>query len=886
MEIENNESMEDLSMERPERLRTTSIDSDNRSDRSDEEDSRRSRKRPASPMSPRQMNAIKRTAQYECSHCPQAYDSTHALDMHRLTAHREDSHTNFKDFVNFATKKFPDINRGVHISERFRCDRCTRDFPCDEALDVHRKSCVSPPRAFKPESRDRSNFFANLELNPSFGIPETLTPPMERFISKYDSRKYGENGLQHMQAPRDLADIQSIINVTSAHTLLQRLTEPRATVESSMLTPPDTVIKDRDQEEAQDSFAAEFRRMKLRGEFPCRLCPAKFPNLRALKGHNRVHLNGPAPYRCNMCPFGSLEKASVTRHMREHNGDRPFECAVCNYAFTTKANCERHLRNRHAKVTREEVKRSIIYYPSKDPSNNEHSREDVTRPLSFNSPEVIERRNDNTGRETPRSHFSPNFIADRHPISALTPTPLPDTPSTTPLDSDHSISKIKVKNMAQLKKIPEFLPEMTFKPNEPESDEYDDDAPVDLSNNNCDALDLSKKKRDCDEEPKAPQRPSFEPDPAAVAASAFEKTRFLLSQQQQRLFDTPLPKIDPAFYATQLSQLYASTIPSLPGLPLPPSFPLNPYFLQTPFFPNPTDSQELAEIKQRLQKEIIRGLNLSGGGIMTPEPQTTQPKLEPEEEDQKPPPREVSPTPPPRQESPTPPIANTLVPPPDSVKMVIKNGVLMPKQKQRRYRTERPFSCSQCSARFTLRSNMERHVKQQHPQHWSIRRPSPRAPPPYPTSDCLADRVKYALLARHLERPLQQHDHSPVRRDSDEVADNEDEEDTLIIDEEDQEDGKIEEHTAAHRAAQEILMATRQQELHKDFDLKIAGNLINKPVSFTTTPEKTETGTDPIPIDSQEPLPVVPTRSDEEEDEEGLVASTSEGNNSGSDENK
>ena len=36
-------------------------------------------------------------------------------------------------------------------------------------------------------------------------------------------------------------------------------------------------------------------------------------------------------------------------------------------------------------------------------------------------------------------------------------------------------------------------------------------------------------------------------------------------------------------------------------------------------------------------------------------------------------------------------------------KMVIKNGVLMKKQKQRRYRTERPYSCNYCEARFTLR---------------------------------------------------------------------------------------------------------------------------------------------------------------------------------------
>merc|ERR1719282_1973308 len=41
-----------------------------------------------------------------------------------------------------------------------------------------------------------------------------------------------------------------------------------------------------------------------------------------------------------------------------------------------------------------------------------------------------------------------------------------------------------------------------------------------------------------------------------------------------------------------------------------------------------------------------------------------------------------------------------------SFKMVMKNGVLMKKQKQRRYRTERPYSCQSCTARFTLRSNI------------------------------------------------------------------------------------------------------------------------------------------------------------------------------------
>lgn len=880
--------MERMIIERQELrgTRTTSIDSDNRSDRSEEDDCRRARKRAAS-TSPSPIPMDKRIARFECPKCYQRFESVNAFDMHRFTVHGDDSRSGYDELIDFSNKKYPEITRGLH---NFRCDLCMRDFINAQVLDIHKKTCSPSNRIPTPDRDRREDFFAKLDLrNRSFGIPGTLTPPMERFTPKFDDGHIS-NGIRHIDTTRDLADIQSMLNVTSTGSLLERLTGTRVNLESSVLTPPDTIGKDRDQEETQDNFAAEFRRMKLRGEFPCRLCPAKFPNLRALKGHNRVHLSGtgPGPYQCNMCPHASLDKAALVRHMRTHNGDRPYECAVCNYAFTTKANCERHLRNRHAKVTREDVKRSIIYHPSEDPNNDEVNtklaRDEVKRSLSFHSPPEIDRRMESTGRDTPVTHhFTPNFITDRHPVASLTSKLIPDLAPLPPRELEQPVPRINVKSIGQLTQIPEFrVPDLSYKNNDIKPEVYEEEAPVDLStsDNNCDVLDLSKKKRDSDnEEPKAPipSRPAFEPDAVSVAATAFEKTRLLLAQQ--RLFENSLPKIDPAYYATQLSQLYAGAVPGLHGLPLPPSFP---YFLQPSFFSHPTDSPEMTEIKQRIQKEIIRGLSMSGGRLV-PNEQEIQPKEEPEPEiEEKPVPLVISPVPSPHSESPRP-ISNNnnMVPQTDSVKMVIKNGVLMPKQKQRRYRTERPFSCSQCSARFTLRSNMERHVKQQHPQHWSVRRPAPRAPPPYPSSDALVDRVKFALLARHLERPLQQSEHSPIRRDSDEVADNEeDEDDALVIDEEPE--LEPEEHLAAKRAAAEILMATCQQELNKDFDLKIAGNLINKPVA-----DKIETGTDPIPM-MQEPLPVpvVPTRSDEEEDEEGLVASTSEGNNSGSDENK
>lgn len=869
--------------------RTTSIDSDNRSDKSEEEEIRKARKRLASPTSPssRSVDVVKRMVRLECQHCRLLFETHNAYELHCFTAHNGDTRMAFDRVNNLIVESKRAANSPHSPAERFRCDRCSLDFSCGQALDIHRTSCLISKRISSPDRERRDDFFAKLDLrNRSFGIAGTLTPPMERFTPKFD-----DNGIKNMDTTRDLADIQSILNVTSASSLLERLTSARVGIENPILTPPDTGGKDREQEETQDSFAAEFRRMKLRGEFPCRLCPAKFPNLRALKGHNRVHLsgNGPGPYRCNMCPHASLDKAALVRHMRTHNGDRPYECAVCNYAFTTKANCERHLRNRHSKITREDVKRSIIYHPSEDPNNDEINskltREEVKRSLAFHTPES-DRRNESTGRDSPVSHYTPTFLTDRRHVS-LTPTPLHETvPSP---DTSMSMPRIKVKGIGQLNQIPEFRqPEIPFKTNDTEPENYDDDSPVDLSindNNNCDVLDLSKKKCETkSDEPKLTPRSFYERDSAAAALSAFQKTHLFFSQQN--LFQDSLPKLDPAYYA-QLSQLYAGSLPGLPGLGLTPSFPINPYFLQQSFFPHPNDSQELVEMKQKIQKEIIRGLSMSGGRIINAEQELIPPKQEPLEEDQRSVQRETSPAPQSmRPESPHPPNNTSQA---DSVRLVIRNGVLIPKQKQRRYRTERPFSCSQCSARFTLRSNMERHIKQQHPQHWSIRRPTPRPPPNYTPDGIGLDSVKFALLARHLERPLNQSDmsrHSPIRRDSDEVADNEDdEEDALIIDEEEPDRKKGEDHLAARKAAAEILFASQQQEKNKDFDLKITGNLINKPSLVPN--ENVETSTDTISTEANaEPLPIPVSRSDEEEDEEGLVASTSEGNNSGSDENK
>ena len=546
------------------------------------------------------------------------------------------------------------------------------------------------------------------------------------------------------QDSKDLADIQSILNMTASSNNSNLLRN----FEQSVNTPSSQYSYDRDEEEAQDSFTAEFRKMKLLGEFPCKLCKAVYPNLRALKGHNRVHLSeaGPAgPFRCNMCPYLICDKAALIRHMRTHNGDRPYECAVCNYAFTTKANCERHLRNRHAKTTREEVKRAIIYHPSED-----SSCDDTNKKLHMFSSELEDEcdlmsyhQHQPKDRSTPVSHLKERLTAG-------------DSPSSKPV-------KIQVKNLEDL------LDKSSASSGYHDSyDKHNIDtpqAPIDMS---MDVLDLSKKPTPIPttmQEDKVETTPTMPlplplPLPLSLAKPDTNLANDLLNnkisaegepkldvstlekQQQQLLLAQKQLLNDP----TQLmQQLYCNL--------LFPQFP--PFFMHNSFMPNNlTDFQKLAPILTRMMGGVAGAAaaaavvpnDMDKSSTVNAQIPMNSPNMAPMNpllaEKPNTPSSLASMASPKGLISPNTnhismprhlltgasPSHHANIPPTmlsnGPVKMVLKNGVFMPKQKQRRYRTERPFACEHCSARFTLRSNMERHVKQQHPQFYAQRQRS------------------------------------------------------------------------------------------------------------------------------------------------------------------
>ncbi|XP_032796865.2 uncharacterized protein LOC116933058 isoform X2 [Daphnia magna] len=464
-----------------------------------------------------------------------------------------------------------------------------------------------------------------------------------------------------------------------------------------MLTNPPEEYKN----EEDDPFSAVLREMKLKGEFPCRLCEAVFPNLRALKGHNRNHLTH-APYRCNMCPSTSLDKGALIRHMRTHNGERPYECRDCQYAFTTKANCERHLRNRHGKANRDAVKASIVY----------HLSEDANRALGGDN-------SDNSGSYYKANHNDQSALD----LSA---------------DRDESIDEEE---------------ESTDYPSEEEEEEeekeeedgaaIEQDGPLDLT---VDVLDLRKRRQD----PKATQFALTSTAVVAVTSTSHHHNRNAVASAPTAAVaptvQASASDVKPAvsFAPPYFPSSYPGTVASLAGLPFfYPGLGGAPYsaFFESKLVEmghqNPAvdlsalalaaahhDALRQAQQVQKPQPSHPASASLVEGLLMPAAKKfnadaaenirpvampvamavaTSPVKMEPKKSSH-------------HHSSSSGQAVND-----PGVKMVLKNGVLVKKQKQRRYRTERPFGCEHCTARFTLRSNMERHIKQQHPDIWSSR---------------------------------------------------------------------------------------------------------------------------------------------------------------------
>ena len=256
----------------------------------------------------------------------------------------------------------------VHQGVTVPCEECPMTFPSYTYYKLHKNM-------YHPQTNGPSM------PNASAGFP---------FRNAFQLAVFNQN-LQSAESIKPKKE-EKVLDLSSP----VKITEKRSTTPKINFTSIEQLTSTSNNEDQHEQNADEndhlIRDMKLKGEFPCRLCDAVFPNLRALKGHNKEHMDRP-PYICNVgtCAYSSNDKSTLARHMRTHTGEKPFECTICNFGFTTKANCERHVKNKHNKASREEVRDSILIHESTEESeknlntsmteSNDSREEDVASPI-------------------------------------------------------------------------------------------------------------------------------------------------------------------------------------------------------------------------------------------------------------------------------------------------------------------------------------------------------------------------------------------------------------------------------------------------------------------------------------------------------------------------
>ncbi|CAG2101438.1 unnamed protein product [Medioppia subpectinata] len=356
---------------------------------------------------------------FECEKCKRAFPSASALNLHESTHDSQTyCHLCQHDFIT------PALFLSHQIKHRF-------DYP---VVAVPMTSSIPQPLGFKPSNEsygdvphsDKEDFLALLDLqnkgsqinsiqsnykftrsedsfeNNSYYIHAKPNPPprVTTFQPKVISNGTESDGNKH-----DLADIQSIISVTNSAAPLMssiRSSPPAASPASpihlgvsgvqpdspvaadsanaSPNTPSNSSKTETDEKsmnEKQLSIVTEMSD-ETRPAFKCNKCALSFKTTNALKRHNRGHSQSGHSYACHLCPYTSLDKSTLVRHLRTHNGERPFQCSICKYAFTTKANCERHVRKRHKKSQKHEI-RSAMQYNSNMSTASALTHQNVTK---------------------------------------------------------------------------------------------------------------------------------------------------------------------------------------------------------------------------------------------------------------------------------------------------------------------------------------------------------------------------------------------------------------------------------------------------------------------------------------------------------------------------
>ncbi|XP_076353619.1 ras-responsive element-binding protein 1-like isoform X2 [Tachypleus tridentatus] len=351
-------------------------------------------------------------------------------------------------FVDFSLDKFSLIAKNFceqnkrHPSSafhNFQCPKCNKGFPCRSALQLHKmnhndkmKTCCLTcqcdfqsllsfqlhqlkHRATEHYLEEQSNsekdvkesynsnsdklgtkkqdFLALLELQTKESEVALKPAPdcdiQERTFKNalYFIREKPQGNVRKVNVSEsmgDFSDPQSILSVASKSPLISNVQfspffasptssfqvstsfSPESSLSANTTLVSPTFSSKNDQmdykEKAENVIVPQMKvKSKENGECPCEHYNFSYKNVNTLKRHKRCDFQKCLTYSCSLCSYTSLDKSTMIRHLRTHNGEKPFQCGICKHAFTTKANWERHVRKCHKKITKVEIQGAMQY---------------------------------------------------------------------------------------------------------------------------------------------------------------------------------------------------------------------------------------------------------------------------------------------------------------------------------------------------------------------------------------------------------------------------------------------------------------------------------------------------------------------------------------------
>lgn len=498
--------------------------------------------------------------------------------------------------------------------------------------------------------------------------------------------------------------------------------------------------------------------------YQCNLCSFVSNDKNTLKEHMKTH-KGDTPYECNLCSLSFTTKANCERHIKNIHGrqtrdevkrcmtytpqedgpasqetsreticrlckfdcksrsvlrdhmrsshpegvDKPFSCKMCPLAFQCSSDAYRHIIQAHQEAVASDSLETLV--EQRTIRDEPQDLSPVESLLTFSKLSLpISSNKHNIRQNSPASH-------PIVPSGALTLQKVPSFPTTNNLVSPSL-------------PIPTYSPPTTVP---------DDEAPLDLS--------MNKKKIDEKSDLRSDDE-SDEEEITIIDDEAKDNIAYKNEVADDNILTKDIIEIKPTPGSPQSDKPSSPHNKSPFPLVYPGQLPVQflPFQSQYPFLMNPFGALPPVANLQLLEQyqEIKRGLQLtSGGTLLSPESNSnllpsvcnsllnhsTGPKygksgntpfqlsaLSLTTKDQQ------------LEESgnidgnsQTLDLTSSNRESEEMSHFTMRNSVLVKKPKQRRYRTERPWRCDLCDKGFTLRSNMERHMKQQHPDLWQQR---------------------------------------------------------------------------------------------------------------------------------------------------------------------